>query len=125
LQYLLNIKPAMNDAAWLFVWKGQIFSFAAHELLLQDVNFADAGREMADDSPFELIEVTYDIEFSKNATDLSIGDTILNVVKDGHDYLWVLSRDNTSNGYFNKIPLAAYVERVYDETDFGSLGISG
>jgi hypothetical protein len=36
-----------------------------------------------------------------------------------------LSRDNTSNGYFNKIPLAAYVERVYDETDFGSLGISG
>lgn len=69
-------------------------------------------------------DVSYNFAASENAT-LSIGSWITGIAKKGHQHLWV-SFEDTEDGAAKKLvqrPLAAYVETVYNEADFSSLGI--
>lgn len=69
-------------------------------------------------------ELTYRFAASPNATNLQIGDITV-ASKKGWEYLWVLYEDteDSTAKMLVKQPLAAYVERVYDEANFAALGI--
>jgi hypothetical protein len=73
-------------------------------------------------------EVAYHFAMQANrdglfAPKLTIGD-IANIVKRGHDYVWIRYEDGTEtvggSTYPTKIPLFCYVERVYEEVDLAT-----
>ncbi len=69
-------------------------------------------------------EITFKFAGSPNRTGITIG-TIAGVSKKGWEYLWVRYAD-VEDGASNtlvKQPIAAYVEKVYDEASFAGLGI--
>ena len=69
-------------------------------------------------------EITFRFAVSPNQSGLSVGKlTVPN--KRGWDYLWVRYADKVSDNRKNvvKEPVAAYVEQVYPEGDFGNLGL--
>lgn len=65
-------------------------------------------------------ELTYSILASENAGNLSIGE-IVNVVKRGHDYLWVEFKPAVAGGKAATQPFRVHVERVYDAVDFATV----
>lgn len=67
-------------------------------------------------------EITYHFASSPNETDIAIGDITVSSKK-GWEYLWVMYGDDVSEDMPVKLPIAAYVEKVYDEGDFSSLSI--
>ena len=69
-------------------------------------------------------EITYRFAVSPNQAGLQVGD-IKVTRKYGWDYLWVRYADKVVEGGKNvvKKPVAAYVEMVYPEGDFGNLGL--
>jgi hypothetical protein len=65
---------------------------------------------------------------SDNGNTLTVGD-ITDIEKDGWDYLWVYyaEEQQTAAGgvnYVTKLPVHAFVERVYRRTAFANLGLS-
>jgi hypothetical protein len=85
---------------------GVVISFQPGELLL-------LGADGAKRKGFGDWELTLNWSNSANATNLSVGQ-ITGVVKNGWDYLWVLSEPTISNGALVMNPTAVYIERVYD-----------
>lgn len=69
-------------------------------------------------------EINYSFAASPNAMGLYVGQ-IGPINKYGWDYLWVRYEDeaDTGAGRLVKIPVAAYVERVYGVSIFSALGI--
>ena len=69
-------------------------------------------------------EITYRFAVSPNQAGLQVGD-IKVTRKYGWDYLWVRYADQVAENGKNvvKKPVAAYVEMVYPEGDFGNLGL--
>ena len=69
-------------------------------------------------------EITFRFAGSPNRTGLTVGP-ITGISKKGWEYLWVRYADmeDTASHTLVKQPVAAYVERVYDEGNFSSLGI--
>jgi len=75
-----------------------------------------------DTDPWQL---TFNFAAAKNAAGLSVG-AITDIAKQGWQYLWVQygdSVDLTAKTLVKK-PIAAYVEKVYEEADFSALGLS-
>lgn len=69
-------------------------------------------------------EITYRFAVSPNRTGITVGE-ITGIDKKGWEYLWVRyqnAEDGTARAIVKK-PLAAYVEKVYEEADFSALGI--
>jgi hypothetical protein len=71
-------------------------------------------------------EITFRFAASPNMTGLQIGD-ITGINKKGWEYLWVrYADDEDANAkVLIKKPIAAYVEKVYEDGDFSGLGIGG
>lgn len=69
-------------------------------------------------------EITYRFAVSPNRDNITIGD-ITGIDKKGWEYLWVRYEDaeDTDAKVLIKKPIAAYVEKVYEEADFSILGI--
>lgn len=69
-------------------------------------------------------EINFRFAGSPNRTGLAVGP-ITGISKKGWEYLWVRYSDveDSISHTLVKQPVAAYVERVYDEGNFGSLGI--
>ena len=69
-------------------------------------------------------EITFRFAVSPNQAGLQVGDVKV-ARKYGWDYLWVRYADKVAEGGKNMVkkPVAAYVEQVYPEGDFGRLGI--
>ncbi len=67
-------------------------------------------------------EITFRFAASPNVTGLSIGP-IAGINKKGWEYLWVRYADAEDQNVLVKHPIAAYVEKVYEEGDFADLGI--
>lgn len=103
---LFELTGTVNDAPF----KG----FEAGEVLFMGASGSQRGK---DDW-----EITYRFAASPNAEDLTIGD-IEEIEKGGWDYLWVRYADAEDENTLVKQPVAVYVERVYDESDFSLLGI--
>jgi len=69
-------------------------------------------------------EVTFKWAASPNKTDIKIGGITV-PSKEGWHYLWVRYRDKDDQAAKElvKDPVAAYVEQVYEYSDFSQLGI--
>jgi hypothetical protein len=108
IKQLSGMTGKTNNAAWLTYEQGELL-------------FLGASGEYVPNQPAEF---QYQFAVSRNAASLTIG-AITGIVKRGHDYVWVLyepGEDATAKKLI-QTPLAAYVERVYDETNFLDLGI--
>jgi len=68
------------------------------------------------------VEMTYKFAVSPNATGIRIGNITI-PFKYGWDYLWVRWADMEMSGVTVKIPIEAYVEKVYDDLNFYRLGL--
>jgi hypothetical protein len=105
---LFQLTGKVNDAAWE--------GYAAGEVLFLGASGAKRGSGDW--------EIAYRFAASENKTDLTVGD-ITGIGKKGWEYLWVRyadSEDETAKSIVKK-PIAAYVEKVYEEADFTQLEI--
>ena len=98
---------------------GGVRGVAAGEVLFLGATGARRGTGPEDDW-----EITFRFAASPNVTGLSVG-SINGIAKKGWEYLWVRYADQEDTGANTivKRPVAAYVERVYDQGNFGGLGI--
>ena len=113
---LYQLTGKVNSGAFSVNVDGVVLSFAAGECLFLGASGAKRG---SDDW-----EMSFRFAGSPNAPGLTIGD-ITDVNKKGWEYLWVRYQDaddDTAKALVKK-PVAAYVEKVYEEGDFSRLGI--
>ena len=90
--------------------------FAAGEVLFMG---ASGSKRGSDDW-----EITFRFAASPNKTGLTVGD-IVGIDKKGWEYMWVRYADaeDAAAKAIVKKPVAVYVEKVYEEGDFSTLGI--
>ena len=109
----------VNDAMFAVTdsLTGKSIPLAAGECLFLG---ASAGEPDADGSQ----RFTYSFSGSPNRTDIVVGDITV-AAKLGWEYLWVryAPAKDPAAGRMVKVPIAAYVEKVYDLGDFSELGI--
>jgi hypothetical protein len=69
-------------------------------------------------------EITFKFAAQPNRNDIMVGD-IGPIIKRGWDYLWVQYAPDVDDDVHQLIrsPIAAYVEKVYPDGDFSTLGI--
>ena len=93
--------------------------FSAGEVLFLGASGTKRGKK--NDSPWE---ITFRSAVSPNQSSLQVGKLKVSN-KRGWDYLWVRYADKVAENKKNVIkePVAAYVEQVYPEGDFGNLGL--
>jgi len=93
--------------------------FAAGEVLFLGASGQKRSKKAS--APWE---ITFRFAVSPNQSSLSVGKLKVSNKK-GWDYLWVRYADKVSDNRKNVIkePVAAYVEQVYPEGDFGNLGL--
>jgi hypothetical protein len=105
---LFDLTGKVNDAAF----KG----FAIGEVLFLGASGSKTGTDNW--------EITYNFAASKNADDIEIG-AITVTTKKGWEYLWIRYADaeDATAKRVVKRPIAAYVEKVYEEGDFSDLDI--
>jgi hypothetical protein len=113
---LYALTGKVNSAPWGINVDGVQLTFAAGEALFLG---ASGGKRKSEND----WEIGFRFAGSPNATNLSIG-TITVPSKKGWEYLWVRYDDaeDTAAQTIVKKPIAAYVEKVYDEGDFSALG---
>ena len=73
-------------------------------------------------------EITFKFAAAANAVNIPIGGNpaaplITVPAKKGWEYLWVRYQDDVDAGAIVKKPIAAYVEQVYEDGDFSTIGI--
>ena len=88
-------------------WRG----FDAGELLFIGASGSDGSEADA--------EVSYQFAASENAT-LTIGE-IADVVKKGHEALWIEYEDDEEDDEAVQIPKRIHIERVYSDMSFASI----
>ena len=93
--------------------------FSAGEVLFLGASGTKRGKK--NDSPWE---IRFRLAVSPNQSSLQVGKLKVSN-KRGWDYLWVRYADKVAENKKNVIkePVAAYVEQVYPEGDFGNLGL--
>ena len=98
---------------------GSFRGFSAGEVLF--LGAAGSKRSRKASAPWE---ITFRFAVSANRSSVKVGDLTVSS-KRGWDYLWVRYADKVSENKKNvvKKPVAAYVEQVYPQGDFGNLGI--
>jgi hypothetical protein len=108
---LFGLTGKVNGGAW----KG----FNPGEVLFLGASGSRRGTAASD-----LWEITYRFAASPNVSSLRVGD-ITGIAKKGWEYLWVRYADVEDNPSKTlvKRPIAAYVERVYEDGNFTGLGI--
>lgn len=93
--------------------------FSAGEVL-----FLGASGTKRSKKPNAPWEITFRFAVSPNQSGLQVGKLKVSQKK-GWDYLWVRYADKVADNKKNVIkePIAAYVEQVYPDGDFGNLGL--
>ena len=91
--------------------------FARYEVLFLG---AQGSRQSREDW-----QISFKFAASPNVTGLSVG-AITGIAKGGWEYLWVRHRTDTDSDakIVTQVPLSVHVVRVYDEGDFGVLGLT-
>lgn len=107
---LYRLTGRTNAAAWTST-KG--YEFDAGEVLFLGASGSERSLEDA--------EVAFRFVASPNVTDLSIGDILSAISKGGWEYLWVRYQDDEDENVLVKVPVAVYVERLYDPGNYGDL----
>lgn len=100
-------------------------TFAAGEVLFLGCSGSQEWDDQKGNSPWSL---SYKFVASPNCGSgqtrpaISIG-SITGIEKKGHEYLWVRYESKVDNASLIQSPKAVYVNRVYPETNFSTLGI--
>lgn len=107
--------------AALFYLTGKVNRSAFRNFAAGEVLFLGASGSKRGDEDWE---ITFRFAASPNVEGLSLGP-ISGINKKGWEYLWVRYADDedTAAKTLVKKPVAAYVERVYEDGDFAGLGI--
>lgn len=73
------------------------------------------------------VSATFKFESSPNLTGITISDEIDPVDKKGWEFLWVMYEnvEDTDASRLTMHPFAIKVERIYDSSDFSTIGIGG
>ena len=95
--------------------KATFRGFAAGEVL-----FLGASGQRSGD----FWDLTFKFAVSPNRSNVKVSDTVIVAKKRGWDYLWVRFGEKAVQGDLLKVPIAAYVERVYEDGDFSQLGLA-
>ena len=105
---LFRLTGMVNDAVFRAFYAGEVLFLGA------------CGSKRAEDD----WEITFRFAASMNRVGMTIGK-ITGIDKKGWEYLWVRYADAEDAGSQSlvKKPIAAYIEQVYEEADFSSLGI--
>lgn len=108
----------------LFSLTGKVNSGSFKGFQPGEVLFLGATGSRRGTGPEDDWEITFRFAASPNASGISVGP-ISGISKKGWEYLWVRYADQEDAGSHAivKRPVAAYVERVYDEGNFAGLGI--
>lgn len=108
---LFSLTGKVNSGSWKGFNGGEVLFLGA----------SGSRRGTSADSDWE---ITFRFAASPNASGISVGP-ISGISKKGWEYLWVRYADAEDSGSnaIVKRPVAAYVERVYDEGNFSALGI--
>ena len=98
---------------------GSFKGYAAGEVLFLGASGSRRGKRSSD-----YWEITFKFAVSPNTKNFKAG-AITVTSKKGWDYLWVRYADDVSTDRkaLIKKPVAAYVEKVYEQASFGGLGI--
>ena len=93
--------------------------FAPGEVLFLGASGSKRSKKLS--APWE---ITFRFAVSPNQSSVSVGKLKVSNKK-GWNYLWVRYADKVADNKKNviKVPVAAYVEQVYPEGDFGNLGL--
>jgi len=93
--------------------------YASGEVLFLGASGSRRGRHSND-----YWEISFKFAVSPNASNLKVGSVTVKS-KRGWDYMWVRYANDISGdrSALVKKPVAAYVEKVYTDADFGGLGI--
>lgn len=112
---LFQLLKRTNNATWTASVNGVGVQFDAGEVLFE--GFSVTQR---DDG---IWEVTAEISCSPNVTGQVVGD-ITGIARKGWEYLWVYYQpyeETTGAKALVQRPVAAYVEKLYEDGDFGNL----
>jgi hypothetical protein len=93
--------------------------FEAGEVLFLGCSGSQEWDDQKGSGPWSL---SFRFAASKNVTGETIGD-ITGISKKGHEYLWVRYEDAVSSNSLLKKPKAVYVNKVYKDSNFSTLGI--
>jgi hypothetical protein len=93
--------------------------FEAGEVLFLGCSGSQEWDDQKGSGPWSL---SFRFAASKNVTGETIGD-ITGIAKKGHEYLWVRYEDAVSSNSLLKKPKAVYVNKVYKDSNFSTLGI--
>ncbi len=119
--YLDDETVTATYRATLFYLTGRVNNASYKGLAAGECLFLGASGSKRGEDDWE---ITFRFAASPNRTDISVGS--INVAaKKGWEYLWVRYGDveDTSSHTLVKKPIAAYVEKVYQEGNFAGLGI--
>jgi hypothetical protein len=122
--YFPNEQVTQAYKGTLFSLTGKVNGGAFRGFQPGEVLFLGATGSRRGTDPDDDWEITFRFAASPNATGISVGP-IGGISKKGWEYLWVRYADeeDTASHAIVKRPVAAYVERVYDEGNFAGLGI--
>jgi len=107
-----NLTGTVNDAAF----KG----FAAEEVLFLGATGSRRGTESTDGW-----EINYKFAAGKNVVGLDLAPNVPNVDKKAWEWAWVyyMKQKDANAKFLRDVPVAAFVEQVYNSEDFSTLGI--
>ena len=106
-EILFNLTGRVNNASFR--------NFDAGEVLFLGASGSQRGVEDW--------EITFKFAASPNRTGLTVG-SITDIVKKGWDYMWVQYQPSAGTSRLLSVPVAVHVEKVYEDGDFSTLGIS-
>ena len=122
--YLSAAKVTTAYKGTLFQLTGKVNSGSFRGLAAGECLFLGASGSRRGTGPDDDWEITFRFAGSPNRTGISVGP-ITGISKKGWEYLWVRYADaeDTGSNTLVKQPVAAYVEKVYEEGNFAALGI--
>ena len=108
----------------LFQLTGKVNNGSFRGLAAGECLFLGASGSRRGTGPDDDWEITFRFAGSPNRTGIAVGP-ISGISKKGWEYLWVRYADaeDTGSNTLVKQPIAAYVEKVYEDGNFAALGI--
>jgi hypothetical protein len=119
--YLADATVTLSYRGTLFNLTGKVNNGSFKGLAAGECLFLGASGSKRGEDDWE---ITYRFAASPNRSGISVGPITV-ASKKGWEYLWVRYADEEDAGSNTlvKKPIAAYVERVYEEGNFAALGI--
>ena len=108
----------------LFQLTGKVNNASFRGLAAGECLFLGASGSRRGTEPDDDWEISFRFAGSPNRTGITVGP-ITGIAKKGWEYLWVRYADaeDTASSTLVKQPVAAFVEKVYEEASFAGLGI--